>query len=68
MLGLPREAPPPLAPDDEPAAETLGIEARVRGSLVHALLEELDFARPAAPGPEQVRELAGAWGVELSPR
>ena len=37
----------------------------MRGSLVHALLERLDFARPAAPGAEDVLALAAAHGVAL---
>ena len=61
VLRLPRATPPPRT--DEPGE--LGLDPRVRGSLVHRLLEELDFGRPAVPGPEAVLELAGAWGVEL---
>ena len=41
----------------------------IRGSLVHALLEELDFARPgAARRATAVRALAAAFGLELAPR
>src|SRR5262249_7853383 len=31
-----------------------GVDARARGTLVHALLEAYDFARPATPGREEV--------------
>ena len=64
VLRLPRATPPPRAPEPgEPPAPAL--DPRVRGSLVHRLLEDLDFARPAVPDPDAVRELAGAWGIEL---
>ncbi|MGZ8649762.1 MAG: RecB family exonuclease, partial [Solirubrobacteraceae bacterium] len=64
VLGLPRvPAPPPdeVAPGGD---EVLGLDPRVRGSLVHRLLEDLDYARPAAPAAEAVAELAAAWGLE----
>ena len=41
-----------------------GLDPRVRGSLVHRLLEDLDYARPAAPAVEAVAELAAEWGLE----
>jgi ATP-dependent helicase/nuclease subunit A len=55
------ESPPP----PEPAAEP-GLAAVVRGSIVHRALEDLDFARPAPPDPDAVRDLAAEMGVELS--
>ncbi len=64
VLGLPRVPPPPddeIARGDEPVG---GLDPRVRGSLVHRLLEDLDYARPSAPGVEAVAELAAAWGLE----
>ena len=60
VLRLPRVQPPP-----RPAEPAPGLDPRVRGSLVHRLLEDLDFARPEVPSPEAVLELGGAWGVEL---
>jgi hypothetical protein len=63
VLRLPRATPPPRPA--EPGEPAPALDPRVRGSLVHRLLEELDFARPAVPGPEPVRELGGAWGIEL---
>jgi ATP-dependent exoDNAse (exonuclease V) beta subunit len=41
-----------------------GLDPRVRGSLVHRLLEDLDYARPAPPAVEAVAELAAEWGLE----
>jgi ATP-dependent helicase/nuclease subunit A len=60
VLRLPRATPPPRPVEAEPA-----LDARVRGSLVHRLLEELDLARPEMPSADAVRELGGAWGIEL---
>ena len=66
VLRLPRVPPPPpvTAPQDE-AAEA-GIDPRVRGTLVHQLLERLDFARPVAPGAEEVLAAGAALGLALS--
>jgi ATP-dependent helicase/nuclease subunit A len=36
----------------------------VRGTLVHVLLEALDFARPGVPAPEAVAAVAAAEGAE----
>jgi RecB family exonuclease len=38
----------------------------VRGTLAHALLEQLDFARPQAPDADAVRALAAARGEPVS--
>jgi ATP-dependent helicase/nuclease subunit A len=65
ILQLPPEEPPPLPPEE--TTEDAGLEARLRGSLVHALLEELDFASPAVPAPGQVAGLAELWGAEVTP-
>ncbi len=62
VLRLPRAKPPPPTAE---AAEPPALDARVRGSLVHRLLEDLDFARPAVPDAEPVAELGIAWGIEL---
>jgi ATP-dependent exoDNAse (exonuclease V) beta subunit len=64
VLNLPRIAPPP--PDaEQPPGEPPALEGRVRGALVHLLLERLDFARPEPPAAEQVLSLATANGIEL---
>jgi ATP-dependent helicase/nuclease subunit A len=43
-----------------------GISALLRGSLVHRLLEDLDFKRPQAPEPATVADLGTEHGVELT--
>ena len=43
------------------------LDPRVRGTLAHLLLEELDFARPAAPDPAAVAAAGLEAGVELTP-
>jgi len=67
VLGLPRIPVPPeaLAEAAEEPAEAIPLEARIRGTIVHQLLERLDFARPDPPGDEQIRALAAAHGLEL---
>ena len=63
-LGLPEVEPPAhlreaVAPED-------GLDPRVRGSLVHELLEGLEHGAPA-PGEEAVRAIAATYEVELTP-
>jgi ATP-dependent helicase/nuclease subunit A len=41
-----------------------GLDPRVRGTLVHALLEDLDFRRPIAPGRAKVRALDASLSDE----
>ena len=48
------------------SAEVEGIDARLRGSLVHILLEDLNFARPETPDEETVLALGTDHGVELT--
>ncbi len=64
-LGLAEVDPPAdLADPDAPAG---GLDARLRGTLVHALLEHADFTPGAPPpGTADVRALAEVLGVELS--
>jgi len=42
-----------------------GLEARARGTLIHGLMESLDFARPRAPSFEQVAKLARELGMRV---
>jgi ATP-dependent helicase/nuclease subunit A len=62
----------PAAPEPAPAGGVPGavggltLEPRVRGTLVHALLEELDFAAPAPPAADAVRSLAELHGAEVT--
>jgi ATP-dependent helicase/nuclease subunit A len=44
-----------------------GLQARVRGTIVHRLLESLDFLRCAAPSTEDVARVAGELGVSIAP-
>jgi ATP-dependent helicase/nuclease subunit A len=59
------------APDSPAGADLAagGLTATERGSLVHALLERLDFRRPVRPTGAMVAEAAGRAGlsVTLSP-
>jgi len=69
VLGLPPVAPPDVAPEEPAVAEGehIPLEGRIRGSLVHLILERLDFARPAPPPPADVVALGAAHGLELEP-
>jgi ATP-dependent helicase/nuclease subunit A len=70
VLGLPRVAPPPPESPDVPGKEAPpepGLDPRLRGTLVHVLLERLDLARPVVPGDEAVVALGAAHGLELTP-
>jgi ATP-dependent helicase/nuclease subunit A len=49
------------------AADATTLDPRVRGTLAHRLLEELDFARPQAPAPEAVAAAGREEGVDLGP-
>ncbi len=63
-LGLaPVESP---LPPDEAVAES-GMTALLRGSIVHGLIERLDFRRPLVPPDEEIAADAQRWGVEPLP-
>jgi ATP-dependent exoDNAse (exonuclease V) beta subunit len=55
----------PFAPEPVAATEP-GLDALLRGTLVHELLERLDFARPAVPSPDDLASLADTHGVALT--
>jgi ATP-dependent exoDNAse (exonuclease V) beta subunit len=61
-LKLPRADAPP---GGEPAAP--GLSALLRGTVVHGLLEELDFARPSVPSEVEVAAAIELHGVEALP-
>jgi ATP-dependent exoDNAse (exonuclease V) beta subunit len=65
LLGL-ADVPEPAPSESTPEVGAPGLDARVRGTLVHALLEELDFRRPMAPGRHRVAALAATQGVSLT--
>jgi ATP-dependent helicase/nuclease subunit A len=46
-------------------AEDEGIEARTRGTIVHALLESVDFSRPLAPSSRDVAVAARRIGASV---
>jgi ATP-dependent helicase/nuclease subunit A len=69
ILRLPRDdaGGPARARAERPAGPIPdGLDALTRGSLAHVLLEELDFAAPAAPTEEAVREAARLMEAELT--
>jgi ATP-dependent helicase/nuclease subunit A len=61
VLGLPESAAAGPAAD---AAAGAGLEARVRGTIVHALLERLDFAAPQPPDDAAIRAAAARNGAD----
>ena len=70
VLRLPRDdAGPPTPPAAAAAAAAQpreGLDPLLRGTLVHLLLEDLDFAAPAAPSVEAVRAVAEQRDAELT--
>ncbi|HEY5342388.1 MAG TPA: UvrD-helicase domain-containing protein [Solirubrobacteraceae bacterium] len=64
VLGLPEQRPPVGAGG---ASRSAGLEARVRGTIVHRLLESLDFLPAAAPSAKDVARVAGELGVRVAP-
>jgi ATP-dependent helicase/nuclease subunit A len=62
IIGLPEQRPPARAPD---ASRGDGLDARVRGTIVHRLLESLDFLPGGAPGADDVAQIAGELGVRV---
>jgi ATP-dependent helicase/nuclease subunit A len=63
VLGLSEDR---AAAERTPAAG--GLEARARGTLVHRLMETLDFAGPGAPSPQQVAAAAAELGMRAGER
>ena len=54
-------------PGDESQPEPPGsdeLSPLLRGTVVHELLERLDFAEPVAPAPEDVAERLGSYGAD----
>jgi ATP-dependent helicase/nuclease subunit A len=65
-LGLAPVEPPPAPAPGEPAAES-GMSARLRGTVVHGLLERLDFGRPLVPSEADVAAAIETHGVDALP-
>jgi ATP-dependent exoDNAse (exonuclease V) beta subunit len=61
VLRLPEAPPLPiLAGDADPAHSAgVGLTPAERGTIVHALLEQLDFRRPVMPSAERIATLTG---------
>ncbi|MFI5037989.1 MAG: PD-(D/E)XK nuclease family protein, partial [Solirubrobacterales bacterium] len=60
ILGLEESHPP-----DRAGSSREGLDARARGTLVHRLLESVDFARPLAPSVEDVAAAARELGMRV---
>ena len=68
-LRLPDERVPAAvaaAPADPVGPPPAPLDPRLRGTVAHELLEQLDFARPAPPEPDAVRALGRSHDVELT--
>ncbi len=65
VLGLPDAPVPVISPAGTQLVLSMdpAVSPRVRGRVVHALLEGIDFARPKVPSPEQVAGLLAGEGV-----
>jgi ATP-dependent helicase/nuclease subunit A len=63
VLGMPEQRPPVGAGGE---ARGDGLEARVRGTIVHRLFESLDFLRSAAPSAEDVAQVARELDVRVA--
>ena len=57
----------PRAEHDDPAEPEPGLEPRLRGTVVHGLLERLDFGRPVVPAEADVAAAVEMHGVEALP-
>ncbi len=65
-LRLPR--PDDITPDVRlPGEDPSLLPGLLRGSLVHSLLERLDFAHPAAPPAAEVEALVESYGGQAAP-
>ncbi len=62
VLGLPEQSAASVG-----RSARRGLEARARGTLVHRLMESLDFARPGATSPERVAAVARSLGMRVGP-
>lgn len=62
ILRMPEADPGELAPQDTPPS---GLDPRVRGSIVHELLESLNFANPKLPPESEVRNLAEIMDTDI---
>ncbi len=63
-LGLGPVDPPPAA---QPAGPEPGMSGLLRGSIVHGLLERLDFRRPLVPTEDEVARRLESYAVAAGP-
>jgi hypothetical protein len=61
VLRLPGASPTPEQPG------VAGLAATDRGTIIHALLEQLDFRRPTKPTPEAIAAAASAHEIRTAP-
>lgn len=61
VVGLADEGTRAVRSDDHHGAP----DARTRGALTHALLEDLDFSRPLAPTEARARRIAASLGASI---
>ncbi len=66
QVGLPDVAAPPGTLPSASPEHAGGLDARIRGVVAHALVEELDLARPQPPTGQRIRELAAREGAAAS--
>ena len=57
----------PVEPPPGPEPAEPGMSKLLRGTVVHGLLERMDFARPVVPGDEEVAAAIALHGVEALP-
>jgi len=62
VLGIPEDRAAARAPAGE-----RGLEARARGTLIHRLMESLDFARPRPVSSAEVTGVARELGLRVAP-
>jgi len=72
VLGLPEDRAATATAAGTPAGQAgrspsgQGLEARARGTLVHRLLESIDFARPRSPSAEEVERISRELGLRVA--
>jgi ATP-dependent helicase/nuclease subunit A len=64
VLGLPRSEQA-REPVTAPAGRRGGLEGALRGTIVHALLERIDLARPLPPSADAIATAAARAGAQL---
>jgi hypothetical protein len=68
VLGLAERHSPAGAEESRNDDDRNGLEARLRGTIIHRLLETLDFAQGGVPSEADVAILAHEEGVHIGPR